>query len=173
MGSTLFVSAASARCLMKVDPSKPVLEQCGNPTVPSFWVSVFLAFSWILGYIIPPLLSGRKMMTWADVMAIRMSKIEGTQFMLYGTTATIALLLFANTDESGGDANPFLQYLTASFMLTGLPLAILIIFEDIIKPFLFPSSNTSISSENSQELNNNTDSFNVKDTGALGIGGLI
>ena len=112
-------------------------------------------------------------MTWADVMAIRMSKVEGMHFMLFGTAATITLLLFANTDESGGDFNPFLQYLTAGEALSLGSLAILILYEYVVKPLLFPSSASSATSDsdnnNSQSLNN-IDSFNVKDTGALQIG---
>ncbi|GMH49568.1 hypothetical protein TL16_g00553 [Triparma laevis f. inornata] len=173
MGSTLFVSAASTRCLMKADPSNPILKQCGNPTMPSILISTFLYFTWGLGYIIPPLLSGRKTMTWADAMAIRMSKVEGTQFMLFGTAATITLILFANTDEGGGDFNPFLQYLTAGFGLTIGSLFSLVVYEYIIKPLLFPSSASSATSDsdidNSHSLNN-VDSFNVKDTGILSVG---
>ncbi|GMH61321.1 hypothetical protein TrST_g6686 [Triparma strigata] len=175
MGSVLFVSAASTRCLMKADPSNPILKQCGNPTMPSILVSNFLSFTWGLGYLIPPLLSGRKTMTWADVMAIRMSKVDGTQFMLFGTTATITLILFANTDESGGDFNPFLQYLTAGFMLTIASLAFLVLYEYIIKPLLFPSSASSTTSDsdinnNHHQHSQNNDSFNVRDTGAMDIG---
>ncbi|GMH60075.1 hypothetical protein TrST_g7694 [Triparma strigata] len=173
LGSTLFISAASTRCLMKADPSNPILKQCGNPTMPSIFVSLFLFFTWFLGYIIPPLISGRKTMTWADVMAIQMSKVEGTQFMLFGTAATITLILFANTDESGGDFNPFLQYLTAGYLTTIVSLLFLVLYEYVVKPLLFPSSASSATSdsdiENANSLNS-IDSFNVRDTGALHIG---
>lgn len=93
---------------MKAFLDEPVIKQCGNPTIPTIWVSVFLTFAWILGYMTTPLLSG-KAITWTDVMAIRLSKVKGTQFMLFGTAATISLILFANTDEDGGEFTPFLQ----------------------------------------------------------------
>ncbi|GMH74078.1 hypothetical protein TrLO_g9761 [Triparma laevis f. longispina] len=164
-GSTLFVASASTRCLMKANLNdEPVAETCGNPTMPSFLVSVFLMFAWFLGYLIPPLLTG-KTITWTDVMAIRMSKVEGTQFMLFGTLATFTLILFANTNEDGGDFNLFLQYLTAGFFITIISLFSLVIYESVAKPLLFPSNKTS-----NHELTTNPDSFNVNDTGALSIG---
>ena len=158
---------------MKASLLNPVLEQCGNPTVPSIMVSLFLLATWWLGYIIPPLLSGRKIMTWVDLMAIRMNMIEGTQFVLFGTTATFALILFANTDEGCGDFNPFLQYLTIGFGLSIASLGILVHYEYVFKPLLFPSSASSTTSDsdidNSDSLNSN-DSFNACDTGVLSIG---
>ncbi|GMH94029.1 hypothetical protein TrVE_jg6163 [Triparma verrucosa] len=159
---------------MKADLSIPVLKQCGNPTIPSILVSIFLAVTWAIGCLIPPLLSGRKSMTWVDVMAIRMSKIEGTQFMLFGTCATITLVLFANTDESGEDLNSFLRYLTVGYLSTIISLVSLVGYEYVVKPLLFPSSASSATSDsdidNSHSLNDDVDSFNVKDMGILSVG---
>lgn len=167
-GSTLFFASTSARCLMKANLDEPVLKQCGNPTTPSIMVSIFLAFGWFLGYLVPPLFSG-KTMTWADVMAIRMSKVEGTQFMLFGTLATITLILFANTDEGGAEATLFLMYLTMGFIFTIASLLNFVLYESIIKPLLFTSNKTSNSDDNNQELRSSVESF-FKDNGALNIG---
>ena len=155
---------------MKASISTPILKQCGNPTMPSIMISIFLYFTWVLGYLIPPLLHGKKMMTWPDVMAIRMGKVEGTQFMLFGATATISLILFANTDEDGGDFTPFLQYLTVDYIITILSLIFLVLYEYIVKPLLFPSSTSSKTAISDDQELHNPDSFNVRDTGALSIG---
>ncbi|GMI12977.1 hypothetical protein TrLO_g11072 [Triparma laevis f. longispina] len=167
-GSTLFVASASARCLMKASLDVPVMKQYGNPTMPSLWGSTFLMFAWVLGYIFPPLLSGNTI-TWTDVMAIRMIKVEGTQFMLFGTMATITLIIFANTNEDGGDFTPFLQFITVGYILTGMSLFFLVLYEHVVKPLLF-TNKTSNSENDDHELTTNVDSFNFKDTGALSIG---
>ena len=93
--------------------------------------------------------------------------------MLFGTLASIALILFANTDESGGDFRPSLQFLSVGFALTIISLAALVLYEHVVKPLVFPPSVLSTTSDsevdNSHSLNN-IDSFNIKDTGALQIG---
>jgi len=168
IGSTLFVSAASVRCLMKTNLENPVLETCGNPTMPSIWVSVFLMVTWFLGYIIPPLLTGRKTMTWTDVMVIRMNKVEGTQFFLFGSTATIALLFFAYTDENGGDFDSVLQVLTVGYLSTTGALLLLVLYDAVVKPLIW-SSDVRGDGGGDGYLDDK-DSFNVNDTGSLSIG---
>lgn len=102
-----------------------------------------------------------------------MSKVKETQFILFGTMATITLILFANTDEGGGDFDPFLQYLAASYLVTILSLLILVVYEYIFKPLLSPSNKTSNSEDDDQELTTIADSFNVRDSGALNIGSVL
>ena len=105
-------------------------------------------------------------------MAIRTSKVEETQFTLFGTVATITLILFANTDEDGGNVTPFLQYLVVGFLLTLNTLLSLVIYVFVIDPLVFGVNKTSDDGveNDDQELTTNSDAFNIADSGALNIG---
>ncbi|GMH70941.1 hypothetical protein TrST_g2376 [Triparma strigata] len=160
MGSTLFISTTSARCLMNANLLTPVAKQCGNPLIPSFLVSVFLVFAWGLGVVVPPLLVAQKTLSWTDVIATRMSKFEGAQLLLFGTAATITLILFANLDEEGGDFTLLLQFLTVGFVSTISVLLFLVIYEAVVKPLMFPST---LNNTSNKEDDNDNDNDNDKD----------
>ncbi|GMH90227.1 hypothetical protein TrST_g12950 [Triparma strigata] len=77
----LYISSSSLRCIMDASPDDKIdewgyIEGCENPSQPTYMVSAFLATSWTLTYIIPPLLPSHQTMTWSDVMELKMGTIE-------------------------------------------------------------------------------------------------
>ena len=170
IGSVLYISASSVRCIMKADVEGLIEDQCGNPVRPSFMVNAFLFIAWVLGYIVPPLLSGKKVLTWVDVMTVKMSKFEGTQMMLFGILSTLTLLLFANTDEDGDGMTPFLTGLNDAVALIFFSLLSLVFYEYLAKPLLCRSRSSNTQDNNNLELTSNPDSFNMLDTGAINVG---
>ena len=110
----LYISAESLRCIMNSSPNAKIdergfIERCGNPSQPTFWVSVFLGTSWCLTYLIPPLLPSHRTLTWSDVMILNMGRIELLQFTLFSTFSIEALVLYALSDEDGTELSDFLQ----------------------------------------------------------------
>ena len=84
LGSMLYLSAASTRCILSADDDSPLYSQCGNPAVPSFVVNVFLIETWLMMYVFFPLLKEMKAKTWKDMMLLKMGKIEGLEVRASG-----------------------------------------------------------------------------------------
>ena len=163
----LYISAESLRCIMesssddKID-EKGNIERCGNPSQPTIWVSVFLTMSWFLTYVIPPLLTRVKILTWGDVMQLDMGRMEGLQFALFSTLSIEALVLYALTNEEGEELSDFIQGLINIFILNWTLFGLIVVYEYIIKPAICRSSpanaRTSIANVNPEN------SFSFSDT---------
>ena len=90
LGSLLYISSASLGCIARAGDTAPVFKQCGNPLAPSLQIGCFIALAWNITYIFSPITKeDRGKNTWADIMLLRMSKIEGMQFSIFCITATI------------------------------------------------------------------------------------
>jgi len=101
-----------------------------------------------------------------------MSKMEGVQFLFFGCSATAALMLFASTDEGGGDFDSLLQILSGVYVLSALTLIILLLYQYVFAPLLCPFRNTAADNKGKDDHNNiedhrasnetfNTSSFNI------------
>ena len=42
VGSMIFISSLALKCIMSASKDDLVLYECGNPVLPTFWVSFFL-----------------------------------------------------------------------------------------------------------------------------------
>ncbi|GMH98279.1 hypothetical protein TrST_g982 [Triparma strigata] len=139
---TLFISAESLRCIMESTPDAKIddrgfIEHCGNPSRPTWWVSLFLFVSWYLTYLIPPLLPSDRTPTWGDVMNLNMGRIEGLQFILFSTFSILALVVYALTNKEGTELSEFLQGLINVMGVNGVILLVIVGYEYIIKPAIF------------------------------------
>ena len=55
LGSLLYLSSASLRCLLAADETMDVMEQCGNPIAPAHFVSNMVILTRGLSYILSPI----------------------------------------------------------------------------------------------------------------------
>ncbi|GMI04924.1 hypothetical protein TrVE_jg12139 [Triparma verrucosa] len=149
----LYISIESLRCIMDSTPDAKIdeygnIERCGNPSRPTWWVSAFLAASWYFTYLIPPLLPSDRTLTWSDVMKLDMGRIEGLQFTLFSTFSTLALVVYALTNEEGTELSDFLLGLTNVMALNLAILSLIVGYEYVLKPAIcrpITRSNTSSS----------------------------
>ncbi|GMH54708.1 hypothetical protein TrST_g5681 [Triparma strigata] len=138
----LYISAESLRCIMDSTPEDKIddlgfIERCGNPSKPTWWVSIFLFVSWGLTYVIPPLLTSDRTPTWGDVMNLNMGRIEALQFTLFSTLSVEALVLYALTNEEGKELDNFLEGLMNVMRVNYAILGLIVIYEYVIKPAIF------------------------------------
>mmetsp|Transcript_6672 Transcript_6672/g.12050 ORF Transcript_6672/g.12050 Transcript_6672/m.12050 type:complete len:405 (+) Transcript_6672:214-1428(+) len=172
----LYISAESLRCIMDSTPDAKIdglgyIERCGNPSHPTWWVSVFLGISWVLTYVIPPLLPSDRTMTWSNVMNLNMGRIEGLQFILFSTFSILALVMYALTDEDGTELSDFLLGLIKFMLLNFTILLLIVLYEYIIKPAICRRSTTSEEEPSSSPVTNpNSDAFSFADqTNSIGL----
>ena len=175
LGSILYISAASLRCLMKYDSEVDedfydyYSEQCANPTQPTIFVTIFLFVSWLLTYVVPPLLPTDRVLTWGDVMKLRMGMVEGLQFTLFSALSLEALLMFALTDDDGAEINykdgDLLSTLFIIMQCNFFILVFIVIYQYVLKPLICrpstrPHASSSVTSTNSDafsfDSNNST-----------------
>ena len=164
----LYISAESLRCIMDASPDDKLdeqgnIERCGNPSRPTWWVSAFLGLSWVLTYILPPLLSSDRTMTWGDVMKLDMGRIEGLQFILFSTFSIEALVVYALTNEEGTELGDFLQGLINVMFYNFAILLIIVIYEYVIKPAICRPSTRSHAS--SSVTSPDSDAFSFESSG--------
>mmetsp|Transcript_6681 Transcript_6681/g.12059 ORF Transcript_6681/g.12059 Transcript_6681/m.12059 type:complete len:402 (+) Transcript_6681:214-1419(+) len=158
----LYISAESLRCIMDSTPDAKIdglgyIERCGNPSHPTWWVSVFLGISWVLTYVIPPLLPSDRTMTWSNVMNLNMGRIEGLQFILFSTFSILALVMYALTDEDGTELSDFLLGLIKFMLLNFTILLLIVLYEYVIKPAICrpttrPQASDSVTSQDAFHL---------------------
>jgi hypothetical protein len=51
----LYICAAASRCIMDADDDNPLIKQCGNPILPTFCLTIFLFWSWLISVLVPPI----------------------------------------------------------------------------------------------------------------------
>ena len=139
------ISAESLRCIMDSTPDVKLdedgnIKRCGNPSKPTFWVSFFLGVSWVLTYIVPPLLPSDRTMIWSKVMKLNMGRIEGLQFTLFFMNTIEALVLYALTNEEGTKLSNFLHGLILVMIINGILLLVLNLYEYVLKPICRPTT---------------------------------
>ncbi|GMH83539.1 hypothetical protein TrVE_jg5572 [Triparma verrucosa] len=165
----LYISAEALRCIMDSTPDAKVdnlgyIERCGNPSLPTWYVSAFLATSWVLTYVIPPLLPSDRTMTWSNVMNLNMGRIEGLQFILFSTFSILALVVYALTNEDGTELSDFLQGLINVMLYNFLILLLIVAYQYIIKPAICRRSTTSEEESSDDPVTNpSSDAFSFRD----------
>jgi len=148
------------------------IEGCANPSGPTYWVSAFLAVSWWLTYLIPPLLPSHRTMTWGDVMKLNMGgMVEGLQFTLFSTFSIEALLVYALTDNKGTELSDFLLGLITIMFYNWSLLMLIFSYEYVLKPAICRRSTTSEEEPSSSPVTNpNSDAFSFADqTNSIGL----
>ncbi|GMH57721.1 hypothetical protein TL16_g02450 [Triparma laevis f. inornata] len=166
LGSLLYISASSMQCIMdsKYDDDLDELgfiKRCQNPSFPTFLVSIFLAMSWCLTYLLPPLLPSDRTLTWSEVMKLNLgSRIEGLQFTLFCTLSMEALVIYSLTDDKGGEVNDFLQGLIGIMFYNFCILGLIVVYEYVIKPAICKPSTRAASSSVTHP-----DSFHFQESG--------
>ena len=183
LGSITYISTAVVRSILAADDDSPIAEQCGNPITPSIMVNGFLSMTWGMQYVIAPVMKETTAKTWKDVMLLKMGKMEGLEFGLLGVIGALAGLQFANTNEDGESITSFMSWLAGLFILFDLTLVLVLIYDVIVKPFIFPSSASTTTSpdaedDNSSSPSNTTantihaaDAFDMREVAGASLGG--
>ena len=150
LGSLLFISASSMQCIMDSKPEDELdengyIKRCQNP-FPTYFVSGFLGVSWQLTYIIPPLLPSDRILTWS---------------------VTEVLVVYSLTNDEEGEVNDFLGGVIDIMKWNFFILALIIVYEQKIKPAICkPSACAAPSSVT------HPDSFHFQDSDGLTINSL-
>ncbi|GMH48800.1 hypothetical protein TL16_g00377 [Triparma laevis f. inornata] len=164
LGSLFYINASSMQCIKDPKPEDELdefgnLKRCQNPSRPTLWVSIFLMMSWVLTYLITPLLPSDRALTWSDVMKLNMSRMEGLQFTLFCTFSMEALVMYSLTDDEGGKVNDFLNGLIDTMVVNFAILVLIVLYEHIIKPAICKPSTRSASSSSATRPDDSFDGY--------------
>ena len=166
LGSIMYLAAATQRCTGPADDQSPLIEQCGNPLLPTKNISGYLVTVWVITNWVGPVLKAMKAKTWKDVLLLRMTWMEGLQFCLFIAWSTTTWITFANLFEEGSSMTPFVDLLRGIFIiLCGCVLGTLT-FDIFIKPRLCPSSATASSTTSSVSNADDNATFGIGQMGA-------
>ena len=66
LGSLLYVCAESFRCFQSASSDVGLLRQCENPILPTFCLTIYLFWTWLLSVLAPPLVTNYDV-TWSDI----------------------------------------------------------------------------------------------------------
>mmetsp|Transcript_5204 Transcript_5204/g.9977 ORF Transcript_5204/g.9977 Transcript_5204/m.9977 type:complete len:443 (-) Transcript_5204:50-1378(-) len=164
LGSITYISTAVVRSILAADDDSPIGEQCGNPIIPSVMVNGFLAMIWAMQFVLAPLMKETTTKTWKDVMLLKMDKMEGLHFGLLGVVGALAGLQFANTNEDGEFLTSFMTGLAGLFVIFFLALILVLAYDVVVKPFIFPSSASTTTSPDAEDGNSSSPSNNTANT---------
>ncbi|GMH54591.1 hypothetical protein TL16_g01705 [Triparma laevis f. inornata] len=106
LGSLVYIPTAAFGCIQRADPNKNLLKQCGNPILPSFCLSIFLFWTWLVTVLAPPLITSFHV-TWSDVANFDLPKNLNTQGSFYVVMSFTALVMFALLNEEGESITDF------------------------------------------------------------------
>jgi hypothetical protein len=142
-GSLLYLSSSSLRCVMKVEDSLSVPQQCANPIFPTICIMLLLTNTWAIAYVKSPVNNTYRghSTTLNDIIALRMPLARGAQLVSFGACAVLALVLFSVTDEDGSEMTPVLGFLMSSLGFSLLVAVLIDIAEVYLKPLFFPATN--------------------------------
>lgn len=124
LGATLYVAAAAGSCLLQASDEENIIDQCGNPLVPTFFVTIFLGTIWVVGvilpFVLPPVDTG-----WTDIASMTVQQTEAKKITLVTVLSGLTVLLYAMTYEDGAKVTTTMVYISGLFclvfcMLTGL-----------------------------------------------------
>ncbi|GMI12524.1 hypothetical protein TrLO_g12973 [Triparma laevis f. longispina] len=133
----------------------------------TLYVSIFIAVSWALTYIIPPLLPSDRTLTWSDVMKFKMGRVEMLVFILFTALSVDALVMYALTNEEGPELSDFVIILFVTMGLNAGVLVLIVVFQYAIKPLICKPPNRAAASSSITH----SDSFNFQEN-ALNINSL-
>jgi len=159
LGSILYISGASMRCILAASDSDAIFKQAGNPILPSNYISCLIALSWIFGRLLPPINKNARQLTWRDIMSLKMDRVEGSKFSLFGVASTVVVLMFSLLDEEGSELSPIMNALRFVYLMAMLFLIILINVEAFVIPLICPKSRSLALSSSSDP--NNDDIINA------------
>ena len=100
LGTLVYISAAATRCIQRAEETDRLLSVCGNPIIPSFVLTIFLFWTWLLTVLVPPLVTSFHV-TWNDIARLELPKNLATQGAFYGVMSLSALVMFAQLNEDG------------------------------------------------------------------------
>mmetsp|Transcript_3209 Transcript_3209/g.6738 ORF Transcript_3209/g.6738 Transcript_3209/m.6738 type:complete len:368 (-) Transcript_3209:75-1178(-) len=109
LGSLIYISAAASRCIQRADDDGNLLSQCGNPIIPSFVLTIFLFWTWLLTVLVPPLVTSLRV-TWDDIARLSLPENLVVQGSIYAVMSLSALIMFAQLNEDGEKINSFILY---------------------------------------------------------------
>ena len=109
LGSLVYISAAASRCIQRADHEGNLLSQCGNPIIPSFVLTIFLFWTWLLTVLVPPLVTSLKV-TWNDIARLSLPENLAIQGGFYAVMSLSALIMFAQLNEDGEKITAFVIY---------------------------------------------------------------
>ena len=112
-------------------------------------------------YVIFPIIKDRREKTWVDLMLLRISKIEGTQFSLFCMVSTVTWMLYASLREHEVKITPFAEVLNGLLTPFILPIFLLIIVYDIKRLHICPSTNTRQDEADTSHSSSNADTFSL------------
>jgi hypothetical protein len=72
LGSLLYVCAESFRCFQSASSDVGLLRQCENPILPTFCLTIYLFWTWLLSVLAPPLVTNYDV-TWSDIARLEVS----------------------------------------------------------------------------------------------------
>jgi hypothetical protein len=136
----LYMCGAASRCLMLADPdtdlragdgssSSSVLLQCGNPILPTFCITIFIFWTWLIQVLVPPIWE-REPITWSDIARWTLPSDVSREGTAYGGMCLFALLLFATLHEDGSSASTFVVILMMGFVASTSLLLLLVVFDN-------------------------------------------
>ena len=103
------------------------------------------------------MLPSHRTLTWSDVMKLDMERFEGLQFTLFSTFSIEALVMYALTDEDGSELSDFLQGLINVMFFNFCTLALIALYEYVLKPAICrsttrPHASSSVTSQDAFHL---------------------
>jgi len=144
LGATLYVSAEAGRCIIQAEDGVPILQQCGNPLAPTFFVAIFLGTTWVITTVIPFIQPPRDL-KWSSIAQLSMKLHESSHLGLMITFSALTVVMYAFVYEDGDVITGPLYCLGVLFMLVFVVLVALVTFESVVMPCL--NGKLSLSSE--------------------------
>ena len=135
LGATMYVAAAAGSCLLQATDEDNIINQCGNPLAPTFFVTILLGTIWVIGvilpYVLPPEETG-----WTDIASMSVEKTEARKITLVTILSSLTVLLYAMTYEDGAKVTKTMIVIAALFCFVFCLLTALTAWQ-IVTPFLF------------------------------------
>ena len=136
LGPLLYICAAASRCIMDSNADLHVIDQCGNPILPTFCLTVFLFWTWFITVLVPPIWH-REMITWSDIARWSLASDTSREGVAYGGMCFTALLLFATLYEDGSSASWLVVGLMCLFFFFTGGLLFLVTVDSYVIPMIY------------------------------------
>jgi hypothetical protein len=139
LGSVLYVSAEATRCLLRIespaaDPT-PVMDQCGNPLVPTFYLNGILVTSWVVSILILPLATEQtKRISWSDLAGLNLPMQALFEGIILSSLGALGVLLFASLNEEGEAYGGYVKQVCLLFIIVWIFFMFYEVYDKLIKP---------------------------------------